>query len=100
MGKLSDELDAIRRMPDMKDDVFIFPPTAEEQRAIEDHILWVTNSKTKRTKAFKTLLEKYMKTWVAYIRTHSMPIYQKDRHGWPWPMNEVMCVVLEAQKNE
>ena len=78
-------------MPDFDENgIFVFPPTAEEIRAIEDHILFLTESKTKRTKRFKEFQETYRDEWVAYHRAGRSPIGYRDKAGWRPALQNVM----------
>ena len=95
------ELDEIRRMPDMVDDVFVFPPTSYEQASIEEHLLEITNSKTKNSKRFKSALKLFMTEYYNYIRTHSIPFgILRERRELQWPIFEVMAHVVKEFKNE
>ena len=78
-------------------DTYVFPPTAEERIAIEDHIRWITDSKTKRTKRFKLLMERYMEEWHKSVMAKSYPL-NVPHHTWHPRMQDVMNIVVKEYK--
>ena len=91
------------KMPDFDENgIFVFPPTMEEIIAIEDHILFVTDSKTKRTQRFKAFQQAYRDEWVTYHRENRSPI-RRDGRGWRPALQNVMnrvCVKLGYAKKK